>query len=137
MDELGTATRALKRDLEGRGYVKRLVGVKGVPDFLISFKDAPYEPIFVELKHDNTKLHLLQAVCLDELYTYGIRSLLLTYRSDEQWDVYHPPFLDMHKRLRTLKTPDTTLEYLTAKGLRKLNVKVVGRIEGGRIRDDE
>lgn len=133
-DELGIATRALKRAVEGRGYVKRLVGVKGIPDFVVSFKDTPYTPIFVELKHDNTRIHLLQAVCLDELYTYGILAVLLSYKDDGYWDVYYPPFLDKHKRLRSLKTPDATLENLTARGLRKLdNVGLAGRSkESGR-----
>jgi hypothetical protein len=131
-DELGAATRALKRAVEGRGYVKRLVGVKGIPDFIVSFKDAPYRPIFVELKHDNTRIHLLQAVCLDELHLFGIHAILLSYRDDGRWDVYHPPFLDKHKRLRTLKTPDTTLENLTAQGLRKTDdVGMAGRSKGG------
>ena len=124
MDELGTATRALKRELEGQGYVKRLTGVKGLPDFLISFKDAPNKPLFVELKHDNTRLHTLQAIYLDELYTYGILAVLLIYKDNGTWDVFHPPFLDKHKRLRSLKTPDVSLTKLNVEGLRKSNVEV-------------
>jgi len=123
-DELGTATRALKRELDGRGYVKRLTGVKGVPDFIIIFKDDPHKPIFVELKHENMRLHTLQAICLDELHTYGILAVLLIYRDNGSWDVYHPQFLDMHKRLRSLKTPDASLQKLSAAGLRKNHVEM-------------
>jgi hypothetical protein len=130
-DELGLATRALKKELVGQGYVKRLTGVKGIPDFIVSFKSELWQPIFVELKHDNTRLHLLQAVCLDELLLYGIRAVLLNYREDGKWDVYHPPFLDKHKILRSLKTPDTTLENLTAEGLRKHNVGLAKEEKGG------
>lgn len=132
-DELGAATRALKKALKGHGYVKRVTGVKGIPDFIVSFENAPFKPIFVELKHGNTRLHLLQAVCLDDLYLHGIYAVLLNYRDAGQWDVYYPPFLDDHKRIRSLKTPDATLEHLTATGLRKPNVgmaKEQGR--GGR-----
>ena len=130
-DELGAATRALKKALEGHGYVKRVTGVKGIPDFIVSFKNTPHKPIFVELKHHNTRLHLLQAVCLDELHLHGILAVLLNYRDAGYWDVYFPPFLDNHKRLRSLKTPDTTLETLTAEGLRKTNVGMAKKERGG------
>ena len=125
-DELGVATRALKRELEGYGYVKRVTGVKGIPDFIVSFKNAPQKPIFVELKHDNTKLHMLQAVCLDELHSYGIAAVLLNYRADERWDVHRPPFLDNHLRLRSLKKPDVTLDKLTFAGMRGPDVGLAG-----------
>ena len=130
-DELGAATRALKRAVEGHGYVKRVAGVKGIPDFIVSFKNAPHKPIFVELKHDNTRLHLLQAVCLDDLHLHGIYAVLLNYKNDGLWDVFFPPFLDKHKRIRDLKTPDTTLENLTAEGLRKHNVGLAKEETGG------
>lgn len=116
-DEIGVATRALRRALEGSGHVKRVTGVKGIPDFIVSFRDTPHKPIFVELKHDNTKLHSLQAACLDELHTYGIIAVLLNYRADGKWEVHKPPFLDRHLRLRTLKNPDKILEELTFAGL--------------------
>lgn len=128
-DELGVATRALKHGLEGRGFVKRVTGVKGIPDFIVSFRGIPHKPIFVELKHDNTKIHPLQAVCLDELHTYGILAVLLIYRSDNKWEVHRPPFLDKHLRLRSLKTPDLVLEELTFAGLGELNVELAHRSE--------
>lgn len=123
-DELGVATRALKQELEGRGHVKRVTGVKGIPDFIVSFRDTPHKPLFVELKHDNTKIHMLQAVCLDELHTYGILAVLLNYREDKRWDVHFPPFLDTHLRLRSLKKPDATLDKLTFLGMRGSHVKM-------------
>ncbi len=116
-DELGLATRRLKRALENRGGVKRVRGVKGIPDFIVTFASHPKITIFLELKHGNTHLHAIQAATLDELHYMGCPAVLLNLQEDDTWAAYFAPFLDKHKRLRCLKTPDAILRELTGEAL--------------------
>ena len=97
--------------------MKRLRGVKGIPDFLLTFNAAPQISIFVELKHENTNIHLLQANCLDELDRMGCPAALLTYTRDKDWAIYFPPFLDKMKNIRSLKNPCIRVEELSAETL--------------------
>jgi hypothetical protein len=129
-DELGYATRVLKRALEGKGHVKRVRGVKGIPDFIVTFESHKNITIFLELKHGNTKLHTLQAATLDELYYMGAVAVLLNLLDDDTWAIYFPPFLDNHKRLRCLKNPDTVTPELDAVALL---TRIKGRTQNERL----
>lgn len=117
-DELGTATRALKRALAGCGFVKRVRGVKGIPDFIVAFRSAPGVTFFVELKHANVRLHPVQAATLDDLARMGIPAILLNYISDGCWDIHFPPFI-VAGRLRDMKVADRRCESLSADKLIK------------------
>lgn len=114
-DELGEATRALIRAIDGRAI--RTVGLKGFPDFIVAFKAYPKIPVFTELKHDNTHLSILQAKTLDDLHHAGLVSILLNYRADKRWAVYRPPFLNKRLQLRSLRNPDAVVDQLSGREL--------------------
>ena len=116
-DELGEATRALKRALTGQGHVIRTVGLKGFPDFIVAFESHPKTAFFIELKHDNHNIHTLQARTIDDLHRAGLVSLLLNYTAKGEWWVYYPPFLNERMQLRSLKQPDAVLGRLSGEGL--------------------
>jgi hypothetical protein len=113
-DELGAATRALKRAVQGKGWVKRLRGVKGIPDFILTFKTHPGIPVFTELKHEKPNIHPIQAATIDELHNMGCVTILLILTSDNRWAIFLPPILDKRLKVRTLKDPDIILDELSA-----------------------
>ena len=101
--ELRLAYPKLKREWHEHGKVRRMEGVKGVPDFLLSVNARPSLVVFTEVKAIETDgcavgLDMSQAIQLRDFTQCGFvaRVLVLVLRShgESKWAVCDGPFLD-------------------------------------------
>ena len=110
--ELRHAYPRLKREWTEYGKVRRMDGVRGVPDFLLTCHARPRIAIFTEVKAIESlsapvKLDMNQSVRLQDLLQCGLLARVLVCISESSWAVCDGPFLDAKLNQLNLRIDNT------------------------------
>ena len=97
--ELRQAYPCLKREWVAHGRVRRMDGVKGIPDFLLTYDHWPRIAIFTEVKAVGSPRQMIgldrsQAIRLQDLFCCGLLARVLVRVSERSWAACGGPFLD-------------------------------------------